>query len=99
MTTKIRRSSGNVFRDLGFAPEEAAHLKIRSDLMIRLTKVIASRSLTQAQAADLFGVSQPRVSDLVRGKIDRFSIDSLIAMLGHAGVRIQIVLGRSSRVA
>jgi len=55
--------------------------------------------LTQAQAAALFGVTQPRISDLVRGKIDRFSIDTLIAMLGHAGVRVQIVLGRSSKVA
>ena len=99
MTTTIRRSSGNVFRDLGFSTEEATHLKIRSDLMIRLSKVIEARGLTQAQAADLCGVTQPRISDLVRGKIDRFSIDTLIAMLGHAGVSIQIVLGRSSKVA
>ena len=99
MTTKIRRSSGNVFRDLGFPAEEATNLKIRSDLMIRLSKLIAARGLTQAQAAELFGVTQPRISDLVRGKIDRFSIDTLIAMLGHAGVSVQIVLGRSSKVA
>lgn len=96
---EIRRSSGNVFRDLGFSAEEAEHLKIRSDLMIRLTKLIEARGLTQARAARLFGVSQPRVSDLVRGKIDRFSIDTLIAMLRHAGVRVQIVVGRSSKVA
>jgi predicted XRE-type DNA-binding protein len=99
MTTKIRRSSGNVFRDLGFSTEEATNLKLRSDLMIRLSKLIDARGLTQAQAAELFGVTQPRVSDLVRGKIDRFSIDTLIAMLGHAGVAVQIVLGRSSKVA
>jgi len=99
MTTKIRRSSGNVFRDLGFSAEESRHLKIRSDLMIRLTKLIDTRGLTQAQAAELLGVTQPRISDLVRGKIDRFSIDTLIAMLDHAGVRVQIVLGRPSNVA
>ena len=99
MTTKIRRSSGNVFQDLGFSAEEATNLKLRSDLMIRLSKLIEARGLTQAQAATLFGVTQPRISDLVRGKIDRFSIDTLIAMLGHAGVRVQIVLGRSSKVA
>jgi predicted XRE-type DNA-binding protein len=99
MTTKMRRSSGNVFRDLGFSAEEATHLKIRSDLMIRLTKLIDTRGLTQAEAAELLGVTQPRISDLVRGKIDRFSIDTLIAMLGHAGVRVQIVLGRSTKVA
>lgn len=99
MTTKIRRSSGNVFRDLGFSPQEAEHLKIRSDLMIRLSKLIEARGLTQAQAAELFGVTQPRVSNLVRGKIDRFSIDTLIAMLGHGGVKVQIVVGRSTEVA
>ena len=99
MTTKVRRSSGNVFRDLGFSREEAENLKIRTDLMIRLSKLIEARGLTQAQAADLFGVTQPRVSDLVRGKIDRFSIDTLVAMLGYAGVRVQIVIGRTSKVA
>ncbi len=99
MTTKIRRSSGNVFRDLGFSVEEAANLKMRADLMIRLSKLIDSRGLTQGQAASLFGVTQPRISDLVRGKIDRFSIDTLIAMLGHAGVKVQIVVGRSAKVA
>jgi predicted XRE-type DNA-binding protein len=98
MTTKIRRSSGNVFSDLGFPAEEAVNLKMRSDLMIRLSTLIDARGLTQAQAAALFGVTQPRVSDLVRGKIDRFSIDTLVAMLGHAGVDVRIVVGRS-RVA
>ena len=99
MTVKIRRSSGNVFRDLGFSKPEAENFKIRTDLMIRLSKVIEGRRLTQAQAATLFGVTQPRISDLVRGKIDRFSIDTLVAMLGHAGIRIQIVVGRRSKVA
>jgi predicted XRE-type DNA-binding protein len=99
MTTKMRRSSGNVFLDLGFSAEKATNLKMRSDLMIRLSKLIETRGLTQAQAADLFGVTQPRISDLVRGKINRFSVDTLIAMLGHAGVKVQIVLGRSSKVA
>ncbi len=99
MTTKIQRSSGNVFRDLGFPDDEAENLKIRTDLMVRLSKLIATRGLTQAQAARLFGITQPRVSNLVRGKIDRFSIDTLVAMLGHAGVRVQIVVGRASKVA
>jgi predicted XRE-type DNA-binding protein len=99
MATKVRRSSGNVFRDLGFPRKEAENLKIRSDLMIRLTKVIDGRGLTQAQAAELLGVTQPRVSDLVRGKIDRFSIDTLVAMLGQAGVRVQFIVGRGAKVA
>ena len=96
---KIRRSSGNVFRDLGFSQQEAENLKIRTTLMIRLSQLIEARRLTQAEAASLFKVTQPRVSDLVRGKIDRFSIDTLVAMLGHAGVPVQVVVGRRSKVA
>lgn len=89
MATKIRRSSGNVFKDLGFPAEEAEHLRIRADLMIALSRLIQDRGLTQVKAAELFGVSQPRVSDLVRGKVHRFSIDTLVEMLGHAGLRVE----------
>ena len=99
MTTKIRRSSGNVFRDLGFDREEAEHLKLRSALMIEIRKVIETRELTQAAAAGLFGVSQPRISDLVRGKIELFSIDTLIDMLAHAGVRVSFVVKRKAGAA
>jgi predicted XRE-type DNA-binding protein len=99
MATRVQKSSRNVFRDLGFSREEAEHLKIRSDLMIRLTRLIEREGLTQAQAARLFGVTQPRVSDLVRGKIDRFSVDSLIEMLGRTGARIAVVVKPRRRVA
>lgn len=99
MTRKIRRSAGNVFRDLGFDTAESANLKLRSELMIELSKLIRARRLTQARAATLFGVSQPRVSDLVRGRIERFSVDTLVAMLGNAGVRVELVVRPRSRVA
>jgi len=61
--------------------------------------MIETRRLTQVEAARLFRVTQPRVSDLVRGKIDRFSIDTLVAMLGHAGLSVQLVVARRSKVA
>src|SRR5258708_39034546 len=99
MTIKVRRSTGNVLRDLGFSREEAENLKIRTDLMIRLSKLIEARRLTQAEAASLFGVTQPRVSDIVRGKIERFCIDTLVAMLGHAGVPGHVVCGLRSKVS
>lgn len=99
MTTRTRRSSDNVFLDLGFPAEEAENLRLRADLMIQLTKLIQKRGLTQAQAARLMGVTQPRISDLNRGKISRFSIDSLVEMLGHAGVRVSLVLKTRRRVA
>jgi predicted XRE-type DNA-binding protein len=99
MSMKVEPSSGNVFTDLGFGVEEAQNLKIRSDLMIELTKLIEAKGLTQAAAAKLLGVTQPRISDLVRGKIDRFSVDSLIAMLGHAGAIVSFIVTTDRQVA
>ena len=93
---KLTRSSGNVFRDLGFSGDEAEYLKVRADLMVNLQKVITARRLKQAEAAELLGVTQPRVSDLMRGRIDLFSIDTLIDtlidMLARLGVRTRLVL-------
>ncbi len=93
--TRLQRSTGNVFRDLGFGPEEAASLKIRADLMIQIERLMKRRRLTQAGAGKLLGVTQPRVSDLVRGKIELFSIDTLVDMLTRAGVHVRINVRRS----
>jgi predicted XRE-type DNA-binding protein len=92
MTTKVHRSSGNVFRDLGFPAEQAESLRLRADLMVQIRRVVESRKLTQAAAAKLLGVTQPRISDLVRGKIDLFSIDTLIDMLARAGIRVGLTI-------
>ena len=99
MAIRAQSSSGNVFTDLGFSAEEAQNLKIRSDLMIELSRLIEAQGLTQAAAAKLLGVTQPRVSDLVRGKIDRFSVDSLIEMLGHTGASVSFVVTARRQVA
>ncbi len=99
MAIKITKGSDNVFRDLGFSPVEAEHLRVRAELMIAIEKLIGRRKLTQAQAAKLLGVSQPRVSDLVRGRLHRFSIDALVEMLARAGVKVHLSTERGSRVA
>ncbi|MDO8679336.1 MAG: helix-turn-helix transcriptional regulator [Acidobacteriota bacterium] len=87
----FEESSGNVYLDLGFSPAEAEYLMLRSKLMSALDDVITERKLTQAQAARLFGVSQPRVSDVIRGRVERFTIDALVEMLARAGVRLDFV--------
>jgi predicted XRE-type DNA-binding protein len=87
---KITPSTGNVFRDLGFRREEAEHLLVRADLMIEVQKIIASRRLKQRASAKLLRVSQPRVSDLLRGRIDLFSTDALIDMLTRLGARVRL---------
>jgi predicted XRE-type DNA-binding protein len=98
---KVIRSRGNVFRDVGFPAEEAEHLLVRSDLLIQLQKAIASRGMKQAEAAKLLRVTQPRVSDLLRGRIDLFSTDTLIDMLARLGIHARLVFkpSRARRVA
>jgi len=86
------RTTGNVFKDVGFSTEEAEHLRVRADLMVALEKAIARRRLTQRQAAKLLGVSQPRVSDLLRGRIDLFSVDTLIDMLARLGIGVRLTI-------
>lgn len=71
-------------------PEQAANMKLRSVLMIALKDHITRAGMTQAQAAELFGVTQPRVSDLLRGKINLFAIDALVNMATAAGLRIEM---------
>lgn len=99
MSIKITKGSSNVFRDLGFAPVEAEHLRVRAELMLALERWIARRRLTQVRAARLLHVSQPRVNDLVRGRLHRFSIDALVDMLARAGIRVHFSVGRGARVA
>ncbi|MGA2570025.1 MAG: XRE family transcriptional regulator [Terracidiphilus sp.] len=69
-------------------PAVAENLKLRSSLMIALKRQIKSERLTQAQAAKLFGVTQPRISNLIRGKIDAFGLDMLVKMATAAGLRV-----------
>ena len=98
---RVTPSTGNVFRDLGFSKEESEHLLVRADLLIQVQKAIESRRLKQAEAATLLRVTQPRVSDLLRGRIDLFSTDSLIDMLARLGVEVRLVVKtqRSKKVA
>lgn len=86
--TAITKGSGNVFADLGFSPVESRNLRIRSEMMTALRKFIEKEGLTQAEAAKRLKVSQPRISDLTRGKISRFSLDTLVNMLADAGLEV-----------
>ena len=97
MKLKVTRSTGNVFSDLGFPEEEAEHLRVRADLLIQIQKALKARGLKQAEAAELLGVTQPRVSDLVRGRLDLFSVDSLIDMLARLGIRVRLVVVRPKK--
>ena len=91
---KITRGSGNVFLDVGFPPSEADNLMLRAQLMSRVRAAV--RGMTQREAAKQFGVSQPRLNDLMRGKIGNFSLDALVNMLGHAGMRVELKVRKAA---
>ena len=86
----ISKGYHNVFEALEDNPAMAQNLKIRSELMITLRQYIKDAGLGQKEAADVFGVHQPRISDLMRGKIDKFTIDKLVNMLARIGKTVKV---------
>ncbi len=93
---KIETGSGNVFRDLGFDEAEAENLKLRSTLMIRIIKLVDELNVTQSEAAKVLGVTQPRLNQLLKGKIQLFSVDALVNMLASAGMRVSVTVKRAA---
>ncbi|QDZ10853.1 helix-turn-helix domain-containing protein [Devosia ginsengisoli] len=71
-------------------PAEAENMKLRSALMMALERHIRAQAWTQAEAARRLGVTQPRVSDLLRGKIELFSLDMLVSLVGAAGLHVEL---------
>jgi predicted XRE-type DNA-binding protein len=96
MSAKLKRTRGsrNVFADLGFSPDEADNLLLRAQLMWRIRD--AAQGRTQREAATMFNVSQPRLNNVLRGKIEKFSLDALVNMLGHAGMRVQLKVKKAA---
>lgn len=90
MKRKITRSIGNVFVDLGFDPAEAAVLQMRANVMGDLRLYIQKNRLTESEAAKRLGIAQSRVSDLVRGKWDKFSLEMLITFEARLGRTVRV---------
>ncbi len=84
---KLTPSSGNVFEDLGFDKAEAEVMKLRTELMIRLEQHLRAKKWTQREAAERLHVSQPRVSKLMKGAWQDFSLDMLVTLAHRAGMR------------
>jgi predicted XRE-type DNA-binding protein len=83
---RVTKGSENVFIDCGFTPAEAEDLRMRAKMMMALTRFIEERKITQSRAAKIMRVSQPRISDLIRGKIRLFTTDTLINMVAAVGL-------------
>lgn len=88
----MTKGSNNVFADLGFAAEEAQNLLLRSQTMMAIESWYQVSGLTQVQAAKALGVTQPRLNQLLKGKIGDFSLDALVNMVTRAGMRVGLTI-------
>ena len=88
----VIESSGNVFADMGLPPEEATLLVMRAELMTRLREIINERGWTQQEASKMLGIGQLRVSDLVRGKWEKFSLDMLVTLVTRTGKHVELAV-------
>ena len=89
--TRITESSGNVFVDLGFDEAEAKVMALRAELIVQLRETLTRKGLTQAEAAKQLGVTQPRVSALLKGKWKDFSIDMLLTFAARLGLQPRLM--------
>ena len=90
MNQEWEEGSEIVFKDLGFSESEAEHLMIRSRLMIEVERFVERSKLSQREAAKKLGITQPRLNDLLQGKIQKFSIDALVRMLSKVGIHVDV---------
>jgi predicted XRE-type DNA-binding protein len=90
------KSGDTVFSSLGFDAEQSENLRLRAELMIEIEAVLKERKLTQVGAAKLFGVSQPRVSNLLKGRIDKFSVDTLVNWLSKLDKHVELVVSNAA---
>ncbi len=88
--THITQTNGNIFEDLGFDTREASKLKIKAQLMCQISEWIKDKKLKQEEASHLLHVTRPRVSDVLRGKSGKFTIDALVDMLERIGKHVSI---------
>jgi predicted XRE-type DNA-binding protein len=92
----VRARYENVWDAIEKTPARAANMKLRAALMVALTEYIQKHGLSQSEAAKKFGVTQPRISDLMRGRIDLFAIDTLVNMLAMAGMQVKLQVGKAA---
>ena len=98
MNKPMKRVVGteNIFRDIGFDDAEAENLKLRSTLMQRVEKFVKQSNMTQSEAASVLGITQPRLNQLLKGKIQLFSLDALVNILANAGMRVTLTVKKAA---
>ncbi len=98
MSGKIRitRGSGNIFVDLGFNKIEAENLRLRSELVSQISEFYRKSGMTQAIAAKMLGLTQPRLNALVKGRLSLFSLDALVNVASRAGLNVRLVIKKAA---
>ena len=86
----------NVFRDLGFPEAEAQNLLLRTDLVIQIRKAIDKLAMTQAQAAKLAGITQPRMNDLIKNRTHKFTLDALVNVAAQLGYTVKLTMKKAA---
>jgi len=89
---EVYESNGNVFKDMGKRDDVSVNLLMRSKLMIEIEEAVKSNGLTQAQAAKIIGVAQPRIAELFASRIDLFTLDTLVKYLNKLGKKVTITV-------
>jgi predicted XRE-type DNA-binding protein len=95
----FERGSGNIFKDLGFPDDEAASMLVRGQLAIEIRKIIADNGWSQRRAAKEMDIAQPRVAELMKMRIEHFTIDTLIKYLGKLNRKVSFVVKHADEVA
>jgi len=92
-------TSDNIFQDLGHSEEDAGNLLMRSDLLIEIASTIQDRGLSQAEAAKILGVKQPRISEVATGRISKFKVDVLVKYLNRLGKKVHLIFEDTNQIA
>ncbi|MEX2241278.1 MAG: XRE family transcriptional regulator [Burkholderiales bacterium] len=93
---KMTRSSGNVFRDMGFSKADAENLRLRSQLMRQIDAYYRESGMTQTAAARVLGLRQPRLNALLKGRLSQFSLDALVNIASNAGMNVRLVVKKAA---
>ncbi len=93
---KMERGSGNIFLDVGFDKVEAENLRLRAALMMRIEDWVKASGLTQAAAAKVLGLTQPRLNAMLKGRIHLFSLDALVNVASKAGLSVRLVVKKAA---
>lgn len=93
---KMEKGSGNVFLDVGFPPEEAQNLLMRAEIMLRIEQFVKKSGLTQKDAAKRLEITQPRLNQLLKHRIEIFSLDALVNIATRAGLQVKLTVKKAA---